>query len=607
MKKTTSSPARIFLFHRRAAALLAPTFATIIALAGHSARAQTADPVLDLLVKHHVISDQEAQNARADIAKEDSSTPAAKLNISTPVKELKIYGDIRERFAINTAGATDDHAPGTVDPKTGGDHSQVNRFRLRLRLGLDVRLADNWLFGVRLETSNDGRSDNVTEGSVAQPFGKSSAPTATFVNSVTTGKAITSVGAPKVTTETVVTKVKTGTAVKSVNFATDTTTAGTFVTGVTTGKAVKTVVGGKTVSGTVLTAAKTGTAVSSVGYGYTVFVGQLYLRYKPAPWLSLEAGKIPNPLLTTPMVWDPDINPEGFAEQFTYHITPFGDPDDAAVKKGAAAARKSWKDDFSIDLFANLAQFEYSNNSPANSFGVAGGADGAPAADKNDTFLLAWQAGAKINFNKTTLFQIAPTYYDYTGHNTNFSVANFQGDGAMVIPSKGSEPALFVGFNQTGINNLSILDVPASFNWQVGKVQMSVFGDYAINTAAHERASKAGHPDQGDQNTAYQVGINLGTLQRKGDWNLKAYWQQSDQYALDPNLIDNNVFDGRLNMRGPVLSAAYNFTDAVTLAFTYNYGQRVDSSVGTGGPPNAFSLNPLHNYSFYFWDLIVKF
>ncbi|HWY29450.1 MAG TPA: putative porin, partial [Candidatus Acidoferrum sp.] len=37
-----------------------------------------------------------------------------------------------------------------------------------------------------------------------------------------------------------------------------------------------------------------------------VNVGQLYLGWQPEDWVHLEVGKLPNPLYTTPMVWDND-------------------------------------------------------------------------------------------------------------------------------------------------------------------------------------------------------------------------------------------------------------------------------------------------------------
>ena len=124
-------------------------------------------------------------------------------------------------------------------------------------------------------------------------------------------------------------------------------------------------------------------------------------------------------------------------------------------------------------------------------------------------------------------------------------------------------PSLFVGFNQTGVNDLFVFDLPVELDLRLGKIPLSLFGDYAINLNAQDRATKAGHPNQGKQNIAYQVGLEIGRLKKKGDWTLRTYWQHSEQFALDPSLVDNNIFDGRLNMEGPALTLGYNFTDAV--------------------------------------------
>ncbi len=49
-----------------------------------------------------------------------------------------------------------------------------------------------------------------------------------------------------------------------------------------------------------------------------VYVGQAYGGYKGFPDFTFTAGRMPNPLLNTRMVWDPDINPEGLAEQWKH-------------------------------------------------------------------------------------------------------------------------------------------------------------------------------------------------------------------------------------------------------------------------------------------------
>ncbi|MGE5071617.1 MAG: putative porin, partial [Bacillota bacterium] len=52
-----------------------------------------------------------------------------------------------------------------------------------------------------------------------------------------------------------------------------------------------------------------------------VYVGQAYFGYKGFKDITLTAGRMPNPLVSTLMVWDPDINPEGVSEQWKHTFT----------------------------------------------------------------------------------------------------------------------------------------------------------------------------------------------------------------------------------------------------------------------------------------------
>ena len=52
-----------------------------------------------------------------------------------------------------------------------------------------------------------------------------------------------------------------------------------------------------------------------------IFVGQAYGGYKGFPGFTFTGGRMPNPFVTTSMVWDDDINPEGLAEQWKHTFT----------------------------------------------------------------------------------------------------------------------------------------------------------------------------------------------------------------------------------------------------------------------------------------------
>jgi hypothetical protein len=488
-----------------------------------SIRAQDAGALLDLLVKKKIITDQEAEEVRAELTKETADTSAGKLKMSTPLTELELYGDVRTRYEYR-GGETDNTSPlaGAGNGVAGRrDWQERERERYRIRLGLRGVLMDDWFFGIRLETGQSPRSTNVT-------FGDDTSGSASASNN------------------------------------------GPF---------------------------------SKVNDG--ISVGQAYIGYRGFKDTTLTVGKMPNPLVTTLMVWDPDINPEGLAEQWKHSFTfNLGGGESAPSYskeggKGAVAAQAEEPFKLKIDLFANFAQFVYDDSNPENPLGVRA-VSGGKLTPTADAFLLAWQVGAKFNFPKTFYFQLAPTIYNYTGNGDTFNI-HFQGGDPSLTN------AASLAQNQTGINSLLVFDMPAEFGWKIGELPMRIFGDFSANLEGGDRALAAGHPGSGDQRYAFQIGAGVGQLKKKHDWEIDAWWQHTEQYALDPNLIDDDLFDARTNMQGVVARAGYMLSDAVSVNLTYAYGWRIDDSLGTGGNGGAIGINPLDNYQLFQADLNLKF
>ena len=482
----------------------------IFALGTFPTRAQDAGALLDLLVRKKLITDQEAEEVRAELTKESTSTAAGKWKLSTPITELELYGDARLRYEIRN-GETETN-----------DTQQRNLPRYRLRLGLRGILADDWFFGVRLETGTNPRSSNVTFGDDSGggngPFAKNSDG---------------------------------------------------------------------------------------------VFVGQAYLGYKGFKDITLTAGKMPNPLITTLMVWDPDINPEGLAEQWKHTFTiALGDgaeePETSSYAKDGMALpgrkKKAEERVLKIEVFANFAQFVYDDSNPENPLGprpttTANG--GHQLIPNTDAFLLAWQVGAKFTFPKSLYAQIAPTFYNYTGNGDSFNVHYQGGD-----PKLSNSASL--AQNQTGINSLLVFDLPIEVGWKLGDIPMRLFADFAVNLDGDDRAAAAGHPNKGDQRYAYQIGAGVGQLKRKGDWQFTVFYQRQDQYSLDPNLVDTEIWDTKLNLEGVSATLGYMLSDAVWVQLLYGYAWRADDSLGTGGD-GAIGVNPLKNFQLFQVDLNVKF
>src|ERR1700719_4010544 len=135
-----------------------------------------------------------------------------------------------------------------------------------------------------------------------------------------------------------------------------------------------------------------------------VDVGQAYVGYKGFKDVTLTGGKMPNPLLSTRMVWDPDLNPEGLAEQWK-HTWAIGGGEATPVsysKDGKNVASPPPSEPWlNITGFANFAQFVYDDSNPENPLGARATTTsngGNQLIPNTDAFLCAWQIGARLNF-----------------------------------------------------------------------------------------------------------------------------------------------------------------------------------------------------------------
>ncbi len=351
-----------------------------------------------------------------------------------------------------------------------------------------------------------------------------------------------------------------------------------------------------------------GTPSDKTGAG--INVGQIYLGWHPSDWFEMTVGKMPMPLYTTPMVWDSDINPEGAFEKFKFSVG-------------------------NVDLFAGFGQFDYQDPTAASAF------------PSSDTFLLAWQGGGTVKFGKDMSFKIAPVLYTYTGQGNTPASGTTPNLNSPYYPfiGQGDVNGLNGTYNQAGINDLLVLEIPMEFDFKIyntvlGTLQARLFGDVAYNFYGDDRAraayENAAGPNAGPggafpgsssaatgQNKAYQIGLGLGsagpvygpmqglvygTTSRKHTWEARFYWQHIEQYALDVNLIDSDFFEGRGNLQGFYSSFAYGISDAIIGTVRYGYAEQIKGGLGTGGNNlDIPGINPIQNYNLVQLDLTWRF
>jgi hypothetical protein len=326
----------------------------------------------------------------------------------------------------------------------------------------------------------------------------------------------------------------------------------------------------------------------------TLYVKRAMIGWHGVDWLTVEAGRVENPLYTTEMVWDKDLTLEGLVEKLEYTVGK-------------------------VDLFANLAQAAYLgdkknfSNSPLPTPAVPGN------KDINNNFLLAFQGGAKFKLTDELSAKVALTYYTYTHDNGN-------GNGIVFQPVRGALSGNglgAVGNNANAINDVRPIEIPFEVNYTAtgSKYTFTGFGYYAHNLDGSDRknaacaalaagADKTAVCKAGTDDNAWLLGLGIrsgGKEAAAGDWQAKLWYQSVGMYSLDPNTPDSDFMDSRLNMKGVVFKGMYNIEENVLLNVSAGHGSRKDKSlaaVTTG--TNDLAIN-VDDYNLYQVDLTYKF
>ncbi len=232
----------------------------------------------------------------------------------------------------------------------------------------------------------------------------------------------------------------------------------------------------------------------------SIFVGQAYLGWRPTSWLDVSVGHcIPQPLYTTSMVWDSDYCPEGLVEKLKFTYGP-------------------------VDYFATFGQYVYQDTTPSNAEAVENGVGAAGLGDFSDqnAYLLAWQLGATYHLDTNISFKVAPVVYTYVGHgsqtagfygpfvgqgingftyNTNSTTSSSTlpgGSGATSGPG-----VTTTSYNQTGINNLAIVEIPMELNFRIGRLYAK--GVWRLVNQPRRRHDRA-------RTAAYNAGETIAAL-----------------------------------------------------------------------------------------------
>jgi polyhydroxyalkanoate synthesis regulator phasin len=285
---------------------------------------------------------------------------------------------------------------------------------------------------------------------------------------------------------------------------------------------------------------------------YNIFISKAYLGWNATDWLTVIAGKVPNPFYTTDLIWDTDINPTGLVESIQFHQL-FATTEEGGYSKDGKTVLPSKTVESKWELTLNAGQFIFDDNIEG------GGSDNGATRDNDsttDAYLFQTQLVGSYKFGKDLKVTLAPGWLTYI----NGSLGGLQNANAF------QDNANVSGATR----NLNLLLLPGDVAFKVAGIKTKLLWDFSYNIEGRKRVediydlvSLRGPTDDGitdpddfdkghspQDNIAFLIGLQFGENKKQGDFSFLANYRQTGLGAVDPNLNDSDFAASELNTRG---------------------------------------------------------
>jgi hypothetical protein len=512
------------------------------------------EPLLDLFVKKGFVTQDEANQVRAEAEAEQTNNQSflqsslSKWKISDGTRNLELFGDVRARYEDRSA----------KDPNS--DQVGLQRERYSVRLGLRGDLFDNFYYGLRLETGSNPRSTFITAGgSSPGPYGKSAA-------SFNIGQAY--IGWRQgnwldITLGKMPNPLYTSTLVWNANISPE-------------GVAER--------------------------FKYTVGEADLFANFGQFVYQDFNPNTAPQGFLglNTFAQNVPNIYQIAWQGGLTYHVT-----DNLSAKVAATI--------YSYQGLQPSTVNSGSNTSPYYSDAYVG--EGAYAGPNyvSSGLLNGWNGYGNNNIVTTGGYGSLGYYNNQVGINNllvlevpfevNYKIDRVVlrafGDVAYNLEGKQRAEAAAAGYSAY------LAAVPQTIGGGSTAPTISGFSPQTSQVKAYQIGFGIGSTNVDYGQTQ---GLVYGTGSAKNAWEIRAYWQHIEQYSLDPNLLDTDFFNGLENMQGFYVAFAYGFSANVIGTIRYGRATRIDKLIGTGGSSSDIpQINPVDSYSIFQVDMTLKF
>lgn len=243
------------------------------------------------------------------------------------------------------------------------------------------------------------------------------------------------------------------------------------------------------------------TADIRIDYAYfkwKLFGGDLYggkFKRKPILWQA------------TDLMWDGDVNPEGFAY---------------SINKGIGSK---------LNFFANTGAFlldEEKKNSADDT--------------ENDPIMTFVQPGIKLKLTDKVSLKAALALYRMDGVKGNLF---HDDDGESAETNTLEDGGLKYEYNV--INPSLQLDIKKPFGNSLPIKYLAFFGEYVNN------------PDPDDNNTGYALGFKFGDkkVKKPGNWQVKYIYRKLEKDAWLDTLPDSDAYGGKTGVKGHEVALTY--------------------------------------------------
>ena len=300
----------------------------------------------------------------------------------------------------------------------------------------------------------------------------------------------------------------------------------------------------------------TNQTLGQTGNKYSFVLDRAYIKaHSPTfvPWLTVTAGRIPNPFFSTDLVWDDDLNFEGLALQM----------------EDSLASSKEWRPFGTIGMFP-LENIQQSSSNRSKS---------------------KWLTGAQVGVewvpSNTTRAKVGLGMYDYkdiSGIRNPFQ-SSLYNDTAPAFRQKGN--SLFDIDNDGNVNtnlfalaaDYKVLNLTGMVDFNLyNPVHVMLTGDYVDNvgySTTNILARSGLSIDPETKGYLARVAVGMPSMLLQDDWQLAVTYRYLERDAVLDAFTDSDFHLGGTNSKGFIVGGQYGLSKSTWLSARWLSSQEI--------------------------------